>query len=175
MKPTNWKDIAELIGISAIVASLIFVGLQMKQAQEIAIADQYQNRAGTIVEFYMAQIQSERVINQRARQFKAAADAGQLTAPLKRLLDNLGAEEYAVAYMRIRAGLTTLDNYQFQHEKGFMDDSSWNAFRNSYKSMVTSEMVIALVRSQPDRYRPSFLDVVDSMIEEADVEITVDD
>lgn len=35
----NWKDIAELIGIAAIVASLVFVGLQMRQAQEIAIVE----------------------------------------------------------------------------------------------------------------------------------------
>jgi hypothetical protein len=39
MKTRDWKDAAELIGIAAIVASLIFVGLQMKQAQEIANAD----------------------------------------------------------------------------------------------------------------------------------------
>ena len=38
MEQTNWKDIAELIGITAIVASLVFVGLQMKQAQEIAVS-----------------------------------------------------------------------------------------------------------------------------------------
>lgn len=31
MKKTNWKDIAELVGIAAIVASLVFVGLQMRQ------------------------------------------------------------------------------------------------------------------------------------------------
>jgi len=37
----DWKTIAELIGIGAIVASLIFVGMQMRQAQEIAIADGY--------------------------------------------------------------------------------------------------------------------------------------
>ena len=36
MKSRDWKDIAELIGITAIVSSLIFVGLQMKQAQDIA-------------------------------------------------------------------------------------------------------------------------------------------
>jgi hypothetical protein len=41
MKSTNWKDVAELIGITAIVASLLFVGLQMRQEQEIAIADTY--------------------------------------------------------------------------------------------------------------------------------------
>lgn len=31
MKNTNWKDSAELVGIAAIVASLVFVGLQMRQ------------------------------------------------------------------------------------------------------------------------------------------------
>ena len=39
MKSTNWKDTAELIGIAAIVASLVFVGLQMMQARDIAISD----------------------------------------------------------------------------------------------------------------------------------------
>jgi hypothetical protein len=45
IKKSDWKDIAELIGIAAIVASLLFVGLQMKQSQEIAIAAQYHDRA----------------------------------------------------------------------------------------------------------------------------------
>ena len=36
MTKANWKDTAELIGIAAIVASLIFVGLQMRQEQELA-------------------------------------------------------------------------------------------------------------------------------------------
>ena len=39
MKSTNWKDIAELVGITAIVASLVFVGMQMRQDQEIAIVE----------------------------------------------------------------------------------------------------------------------------------------
>ena len=41
MKSAGWKDIAELAGIAAIVASLIFVGLQMRQDQEIAITDTF--------------------------------------------------------------------------------------------------------------------------------------
>jgi len=39
MKSSNWKDIAELVGISAIVASLVFVGMQMNQSQQLAFAD----------------------------------------------------------------------------------------------------------------------------------------
>ena len=39
MTQTKWKDIVELVGISAIVASLIFVGIQLKQDRGLAIAE----------------------------------------------------------------------------------------------------------------------------------------
>ncbi len=39
MKSVVWKDVLELTGISAIVASLIFVGLQLKQSQDIALSE----------------------------------------------------------------------------------------------------------------------------------------
>lgn len=48
-KSENWRGIAELIGIGAIVTSLIFVGLQMRQAQNIAMSDgALANAANTI-------------------------------------------------------------------------------------------------------------------------------
>ena len=45
MDPTKLKDWIEVVGIFALVASLVFVGMQMKQTQDIAIAEQYQARA----------------------------------------------------------------------------------------------------------------------------------
>ena len=39
MKNRNWKDIAELAGIAAIVGSLLFVGMQLRQDQRIAVAE----------------------------------------------------------------------------------------------------------------------------------------
>jgi hypothetical protein len=38
MKNTNWKDIAELVAIAAVVASLVFVGMQMRQDRLLARA-----------------------------------------------------------------------------------------------------------------------------------------
>ena len=52
MRTTNWKDIAELIGIAAIVASLIFVGLQMRQEQKIALAEFYDSTLTSRFELY---------------------------------------------------------------------------------------------------------------------------
>lgn len=41
MKKTsmNWKEVAEILGIGAIVASLVFVGLQLRQSEQIARAE----------------------------------------------------------------------------------------------------------------------------------------
>jgi len=39
MANPSWKDNAELVGIVAIVASLIFVGFQLRQDREIALAE----------------------------------------------------------------------------------------------------------------------------------------
>jgi len=50
MKKTDWKDIAELVGITAIVVSLVFVALQLRQSQEIAIAELRQARQAANVE-----------------------------------------------------------------------------------------------------------------------------
>ena len=50
MKSASWKDTAELIGIGAIVVSLVFVALQLKQSQEIAIAELRQARQAASVE-----------------------------------------------------------------------------------------------------------------------------
>ena len=36
---SNWKDTAELVGIAAIVASLVFVGQQLRQDRNVARAD----------------------------------------------------------------------------------------------------------------------------------------
>ena len=44
MKLSGWKDTVELIGIAAIVASLVFVGLQMRQEQKIASSQVWSER-----------------------------------------------------------------------------------------------------------------------------------
>jgi len=56
MKSVSWKAMIELIGIAAIVASLIFVGLQLRQEQRVAsieagfnlVESYYEQRNGMI-------------------------------------------------------------------------------------------------------------------------------
>ena len=39
MKSIDWKHISELIGMAAIVASLIFLAFQIRQEEDIAISE----------------------------------------------------------------------------------------------------------------------------------------
>jgi hypothetical protein len=54
MKSINWRAIAEFIGISAIVGSLIFVGLQIRQEQNVAVSQVFQTTLAAEVEIHIA-------------------------------------------------------------------------------------------------------------------------
>jgi hypothetical protein len=74
MRNVTWKDIVEVVGIAAIVASLVFVGLQMRQAQSIAIADSYQQQAvATLAKSELATMHSELVA--KANRGESLSDA----------------------------------------------------------------------------------------------------
>jgi len=51
VKTYHWKDIAELVGIAAIVVSLIFVGTQIRQDQDIAVAQIFADYDDTQIEW----------------------------------------------------------------------------------------------------------------------------
>jgi hypothetical protein len=54
---TNRRELAELIGIAAIVASLIFVGLQIRQEQNVAVSQIYQTTMAAQVEIHIAMVE----------------------------------------------------------------------------------------------------------------------
>ena len=63
MNQEQLKNLVEVIGISAIVASLIFVGLELRQSYQIAITAEYQERAGAVIDIYNTKIQSETALS----------------------------------------------------------------------------------------------------------------
>ena len=84
MKNSSWKDYAEIFGIAAIVASLIFVGLQMRQDRVIAVADVQ----ASLLESYV-EIRSD--INQNAEVWYKGLAGGQLSDTDAIIFSNLAA------------------------------------------------------------------------------------
>ncbi len=156
MSSSNWREIAELIGIGAIVASLIFVGLQLQQSQEIAVATQYQERANAQIENYMSQIQSDQALRNRGQRLVSAASSGSYAIAIKNLIDTTGPESVAVTYLLYRSKMTMMDNCHFQYESGFMTEDTWLAMRRRLQNLLSDDVFAAMYRSESWHFRSSF-------------------
>ena len=160
MDSAKLNDWMQVIGIFALVASLVFVGLQMKQSQEIAIAAQYHDRAALAVENFHAQLES-----------------GDLSVWGRRsgleLTSNFSAEDAGRAFLGVQAYLVMADNHLYQYESGFMEESSWQAQRALLKSALNSGQPLGarniLLRTAGIR-RESFLKLCEQLIEEGKTE-----
>ena len=72
MRSANWKDIVEVVGIIAIIASLAFVGIQLRQEQEIAITDTYGSVSEMTIEISI-------VVGQNMEIWKKGLGGGELS------------------------------------------------------------------------------------------------
>ena len=159
MKSTNWKDVAELIGIAAIVASLLFVGLQMKQSQEIAIASHYHEHAALAIEVHNEQLASGNLA-------LWGSFAGSNAPP------ELSAEDLGRYYLYGLIYLTQVDNHYFQYQSGFLDEQLWQAQYAFLKNVLASPNSPARVAWPSARYqfRAPFIELTEQIIKEADAD-----
>jgi hypothetical protein len=154
MQRANWKDVAELVGIAAIVASLIFVGLQMKQSQEIAVAAQYHERAALAAEMFSNIMESGDL-------FFWGRSSG-LPATSDQTLEDIGRTVLTGKIM-----LTLMDNHYYQYQAGFLDEDSWQAQRSNLKRiMKNTESMPRLLITQPGSLRTVFIDLCATLIDE---------
>jgi kynurenine formamidase len=113
-KLNDWMQVA---GIFALVASLVFVGLQMKQSQEIAIAAQYQERANTANDAILAMMTT--TSGERGSQVVALARHQQWSKELIQRLAAMDPVEIERMSMRFAALMTLYDNNFFSMSLGF--------------------------------------------------------
>jgi hypothetical protein len=163
MKMSDWKDTAELIGIAAIVASLIFVGLQMKQSQDIAIADQYQERANTAIDYYLAHM-AEPAVSDRGRRMIDGGYYDDYPADVQEYVSELTPEAMALAYLRFRTSMNLQDNNYFQYESGFMTEEAWQAQLSRFQKLFSNRLFAETYKMEKEEYRKSFQELCDEIL-----------
>ena len=154
---SNWRQSAELVGIMAVVASLIFVGLQLKQSQEIAIAAQYHNRAALAVENFNAELESGDL------RFWGSFSGLEVTKD--RSIEDLGE-----LYLRLMKFFLIHDNHFYQYQSGFMAEEAWQARYSGLKNALSVEEVRFFLKSQSSEYRASFIDLCSEIVEKYELE-----
>ncbi|MGI9202482.1 MAG: hypothetical protein ACR2Q3_00645 [Woeseiaceae bacterium] len=164
MNISAWKDIAELVGIGAIVASLIFVGMQLKQSQDIAIGTQYQQRAGKAIDIYTSHLQSETSLRMVGQTIQDGLLSMNISDDLKKSVSDLTPEEIGVRWYDFLSLLTLLDDNHFQYQAGFLDNESWEGLRIRLRNVVSDPLDRQFYNYMRPSYREQFREVIDDEI-----------
>lgn len=166
MDPAKLKGWIEVVGIFSLVASLVFVGMQMNQTQEIAIAEQYQARALFGAEHVRSYAENDNLLDAYADEIKTSIESGQLGDPLAKDYETFGAEYVATSLIMASFTLVTLDNYYFQYQQGFMEEEAWAAFRHRFKKSLGDIYLQHAYLDDPQDWRKSFQDLCNELLAE---------
>ena len=120
MDSAKLNDWMQVIVFFALVASLIFVCLQMKQTQDIALAGQYHARAESTMEFYLTNLETS-----QGHMAIFAPSADEITRA------DVGYYLMAANYFWVK-----YDNHHFQYTSGFLDQETWEGLESRIKACL---------------------------------------
>jgi len=146
----GWLRFVETIGVVSIVASLIFVGLQMRQTHEIALATLYQMRSDAARELMAVQLESELLHEARVR-----ADAGEPLSPYDSyVLDS--------AYF---LNFNHFEGSHFLYQQGLLSDEHWESDLRAIGAMLNENPDLQRYwQEHKEEYRSSFARAVDDSL-----------
>ena len=146
--------IIEGVGALGIIFSLIFVGLQMQQSSEIAIAGQYQERMALSLEYWNTQIQIEGSM----RDIGEAVRDNWLDDP--RLDHSLEDVEIGQKFVSSHRLLALYDNLHFQYGVGILPERAWEPYRTQLRNELRKPVAKFVVRGNTEgTWRVEFLDL----------------
>jgi len=146
------SDWLQVIGLFAVVASLIFVGLQMKQTDAIALSEIYQERAIAAREHNLINASNPYFLSGSAKLY--VGKQSELTAQ----------EAIALEY-DFGSQLVVFDNYHQQYEWGFLSEAHWSSTVANVKCSFENPWYREVLIGWPQR--PEFQAVIDEVMADA--------
>jgi len=113
MNSQKINDWLQIVGLFGVIGSLIFVGLQLRQTQAIALSETYYNRTATSIDANVGVMSSPEALSGISKIYRNEFD--ELTMP------EAVALEYVIANQ-----LTTLENNHLQYQAGFLSQEHWD-------------------------------------------------
>ena len=144
----HWMQFLASVGV---ILSLIFVGVQIQQSRDIAIADIYQQRTALLLQSWSFAVPVE-------TEFRAwmKHSAGQPLDP---------DEKYALAN-RYAARIAYWENNHFQYQIDLLPEEQWEASRNSIRGQADQQAFLDTWERERFQLRKSFADEVDQILKE---------
>ena len=159
MKTAKINDWLQVVGLFGVIASLVFVGLQMRQDREIALSAATQARTDTTI---------PNILGNASNPILASAlDKIELGE-----IESLSLSEKNAVYLSYQATLYNLENSHYQYINGFISEEKWTASREALKRLLRpSYRARATHETNPAAWRESFRQVIDGLILEIESEV----
>ena len=146
MDSAKFGDRLQIIGTFGVIASLLFVALQLKQSHEIALATQYQSRSQAAMDFWIGEVQSGLASGPYYRHFN----------------EEMTERDRRASYNRVQWRWQMLDNSHFQYQAGFIDDETWQVFQSWMQRQYGNCEWRFVYDYRRNLLRPSFIEFVES-------------
>lgn len=158
MKSAKYNDWLQIFGLFGVMASLIFVGLQLKLDREFALSTATQTRTETTIQNIMGSASNP--ILASAIDKIESGDSESLLPSERRTLRLMGS-----------AALFNLENVHFQYQNGFVPEERWVGSRQTLKGILRIPYLSrASYEGNPGAWRASFQEVVNELLAEIDSE-----
>jgi len=129
----EFGKLIELLGIMGVIASLLFVGIQLQLDRNVALGEQYAARSATRASMLEAILGSDLALESYAKQFEGSQPfwwhEGEPRMPL-----NSTPIDIAVYGIEIQLMMLGWDNIYYQNELGLFDPVEFEVRRASVKN-----------------------------------------
>lgn len=154
----NLANLAEVIGVVAVIASLVFVGIQIRDGNRLARAQMHQQVADSLISFTMAYGGFSNEAGE------AMHDPEVLKTLPRSELEHFSA--YQIGYWK------HMENVYYQHQNGFVADSYWFSTVTLATVVLNRPGVQVWWQARKSMFAKEFVDFIDSQpVPEAPIDI----
>jgi hypothetical protein len=139
----------QIVGMFGVIASLIFVGLEMRQAHGIALSSIYQARSDATVGSLVSAINSPVFLSATSKMY---ADKP----------EELTSQEAVALDFYLGADMTMFENNHRQYEMGYLSEDHWR--RNLAELKCTLNVPVYRKLTAAWHFRESFMKVINDII-----------
>jgi len=146
----EWLQLGASVGV---IMSLIFVGIEIQQSRQIAMADVYQQRAAMLIDVQLGTLPWNEIQAAMSKSFKNEA---------------LTVREEFVIGMWILPWFSYWENNCDQFQHGWLAEEQWRASRNAmFTQFVLTPQFREFWQRTRGEHRESFVVAVDQVLAEA--------
>ena len=118
----QWAAIAEVIGAAGVIASLVYLAIQIRQNTDMVAANTFQAISSTSSNLVTNMFQTPDLFDVLLRAVNQA--------------EQMSQRDLLILDLYLRALTRNFENYYYQHRKGFLDDEIWTGYRKALMELL---------------------------------------